>query len=103
MSPEAQQIAIAKVCGWKHIHYSTGGMGRLIGQSPAGGSGWPVPNYLGSLDAMQYAEESLSPGELAEYSERLRVLLGAQGACFDSAAVRAELFLRIKDKWEEDK
>lgn len=122
MTPEAQRIAIAKVCGWEWMageasdkHPSYYGWGK-------DGVGFrQLPEYISDLNAMHEAEELLLPDDAA-YSQRNfyaselgRICLNDNGRgwkplsnddCFPilhaTAAQRAEAFLRTLNLWKDE-
>jgi len=122
MKPEAQQIAIAKACGWTEIlrpcddayHYlptDTLGfvMGRVCGIRPRGihiENAAPLPNYLNDLNAMHEAEKVLirpnlyAKGGWGMYLGYLSKVTDEQHPIDATAAQRAEAFLRTIGKWE---
>lgn len=87
MSPEAQRIAIAEACGINH------------------GVLYAGTDYLNDLNAMHEAEKILDKMQARAYSDFLGQSeqdgTWAGCHCFhQTAAQRAEAFLRAIDKWE---
>lgn len=124
MTSEAQRIAIAEVCGWRHVHPSARyelsdyavDQGRLIGDKP--GQFWDfVPDYLNDLNAMHEAEKILDDGVLWKgYLNRLwdvvcpqfQQMSGLNAAVglllvHATAGQRAEAFLRTLNLWDDSK
>jgi hypothetical protein len=113
MKPEAQRIAIAKVCGWK---LSNLGAGRYCWAHPklcavGGPSVLPnndaigLPDYLNDLNAMHEAEKVLTykqGGEMTVWIERM-TCAGYGPQLFATAAQRAEAFLRTLNLWDDSK
>lgn len=118
MTPEAQRIAIAKACGWKHDYDETYLM--AFWSSPKGERLENCPDYPSDLNAMAQAEETLSPhcndNDLEEERNAQRYehvlisvlhdtdpFLGASlgDLWHATAAQRAEAFLRCIGKWIE--
>jgi hypothetical protein len=97
MTHEAQRIAIAEACGWKHIL-----------KDPVFFRGTPpwlsiglheISDYLNDLNAMHEAEKVLNPEQLSEYYiQRASAMFRPFRA---SAAQRAEALLRTLGKWKE--
>ena len=129
MSPEAQRIAIAEECGWKHQpgeEPTYGGTFRRTGWiSPKGKfhhaghwkkkTGDGLPDYLNDLNAMHEAEKVLfnnGDGEHWEdYMRNLRKVTLRDGRecgglderlILATAAQRAEAFLRTLGLWKEE-
>lgn len=108
MTPEAQRIVIAKVCGWEWMageasdnHPSYYGWGK-------DGVGFrQLPDYLTDLNAMHEAEKVLNKTLRLFYQSRLMKLQKADlvaGFWFlihATAAQRAEAFLKTLNLWEE--
>ena len=114
MSPEAQRIAIAEACGWKHIHlyYSElYGENRLAGYAPDDpDDATQIREYLSDLNAMHEAEKVLDWDEQAScqlfnYRCYLTKICGSDKDLIfhASATQRAEAFLRAIGKWENAK
>ena len=119
MSPEAQRIAIAEVCGWLDIQKASKRTlkvhpkgGTFIGTKDVPSINYPrdyleIPNYLNDLNAMHKAEEILLNGRILPYGqyasnvyyENLNV---AKFRFHATAAQRAEAFLRTLGKWVFD-
>ena len=98
MTPEKQQRAIERICGWEAMpegHYHPD---NPIGQTR--------PDYLADLNAMHEAEQVLTHDQHIDYIDWL-------GLCSDdyghkvwtyvhtTAAQRSEAFLRTLGLWEE--
>jgi len=102
VSPEAQRIAIAEVCGWKHIAFNRGWVKAGDGENQC-----VIPDYLNDLNAMHEAEKALGQPLCYQYAERLMKLHYTGRTPFVSvhatAAQRAEAFLRTLGKWEDGK
>jgi hypothetical protein len=102
MTPEAQRIAIAEVCGWKRcqpdvLDYRKGEF--PMGEAP-NGMYQALPDYPNDLNAMHEAEAKvLNHQQWWAYQEQLEKLvkytLGA------TASQRAEAFLRTLNLWKD--
>ena len=106
MTPDQQQIAIAKACGWTEI----GGLSAkgLVGKPPGEICSFVdfLPDYLNDLNAMHEAEKVLTEEQRIAYSDHTY-----DGACRAqgetgkwrwislTAAQRAEAFLRTLNLW----
>jgi hypothetical protein len=111
MSPEAQRIALAEVCGWTLRKWSGTSMGTMW-HHPDGAPMGFLPDYLNSLDAVHEAEKVLI--DKRAYCEHLANAVYSEGAahrnllaggfCFAtaSAGARAEAFLRTIGQWQDD-
>lgn len=110
MTPEAQQLAIAKACG-----YDVAGERKrleLCRRDDANPGKSPIPDYLHDLNAMAVAEKTLEyPGRHAEqvelnlYAETLRRISLANRNHYTfqaTAAQRAEAFLKTLNLWVEE-
>jgi hypothetical protein len=113
MKPEAQQIAIAKACGWTHYHADLWVSPNVTGdpnfselQCEA------LPAYLTDLNAMHEAEKTLDPDQLSEYCQHLFVqgqhytansigMYEAWTIGHATATQRAEAFLRTLNLWTD--
>ena len=119
MNPEAQRIAIAEACGWKYVEgldvpslsYSGARKCGDCWVCPKRGAGYgeyEPPNYLTNLNAMREAEDTLTTDQLVQQAEWI-------GACSSemhvkawvillraTAAQRAEAFLRVIGKWQDE-
>lgn len=106
MSPEAQRIAIAEVCGWVVL-----APGR--GRTPEGKLGGVIPDYLNDLNACHEMETFLkTAGRVARYCDELNNVIRSKPQkrnCYSggwdwhaTAAQRAEAFLRTLKLWKED-
>jgi uncharacterized protein HemY len=107
VSPEAQRIAIAKVCGW--VPTPLGNWTKNPTGIPAKDFPFLIapPNYLSDLNAMHEAEKTLTDALHKSFREKLwhvipchtfndyRLWISA------TAAQRAEAFLKTLGKWEE--
>ena len=117
MKAQAQQIAIAKACGWGSFRSVPDELQpqimRLEGISLVvnyGGGGFnEVPDYPHDLNAMHEAENALTLEEHSYYRENLAMVVGFTdispngGRAYVSAtaAQRAEAFLKTLGLWEE--
>ncbi len=98
MTPQEQNEAIAGACG-KEYHKPTP-------EEIASGSYYQYePNYVGDLNAMHEAENTLPCGgehsPYERYVNLLREPCGDYGATSATAAQRAEAFLKVKGLWKE--
>ena len=104
MTPEAQRIAIAAVCGWKR---ATQTIWVCSGENPAIGDD-NLPDYLTDLNAMHAAEKTIKAPHL--YNKQLEMVvlgyvLDHKDAVAEfmlrnaTAAQRAEAFLRTLNLW----
>ena len=113
MKPEAQQIAIAKACGWTEIEpqrLTSGGgdyfTGKFHGLRKDGSRDYFVPDYPKDLNAMHNAEKVLirpnlyAKGGWGMYLGYLSRVTDEQHPIDATAAQRAEAFLRTIGKWE---
>lgn len=101
MTPEAQRIAIAEVCGYKltPLHQNTF---QLTWQLDGSGITGRLPDYLNDLNAMHEAEKALDPlGKSMTYLNELEIVTETYCATSQqwrfvtaSAAQRAEAFLK---------
>lgn len=87
-------------------------MGGLVGTTPEGGIGWPVPDYLRDLNAIYDAEKTLTMEQTWDYHSILvkfaieaannprsiPIQRWTHGA---TAAQRAEAFLRALNLWKK--
>ena len=109
MSPEAQRIAIAEVCGWKR---HADGVGFYQGEFHAFKTSYGCPDYLNDLNALHEAEKFLNnKASIQSYLENIIVNVleeHAQGdgsleetwlVCQASAKLRAKSFLQTFGKW----
>lgn len=105
MKTEAQQIAIAKACGWFCLDgnwYMPNGARASVD----GGHNGP-PDYINDLNAMAEAERVLTDAQEAGYFLELQKLIVPLpykhfSPCIRAtAAHRAEAFLRTVGSWEE--
>lgn len=101
MTPEAQRIAIAEVCGWGRSPtgwWKHGLDGSFVGKSEL------LPDYLNDLNAMHEAVETLRnlPGsEWFDFQQILKEECGSTMNCIQAtAAQRAEAFLRTLNLWK---
>ena len=116
MTPEAQRIAIAEACGWKHIDYTAYDDG-VHGCPPYAKIGEPgmenlplLPDYLNDLNAMHEAEKVLTAQQQSIFVTKLCDIapnhIGQDWRWLivhATAAQRAEAFLRTIGKWEGGK
>lgn len=110
MTPEAQIIAIAEVCGWTDVRY-TDAYGGWQGYAPGKKCFTEqVPNYPGSLDAMLSAFHVLTPQQWDAFLfSVLGNASGAKWASFDQIIYLmkqppdklAQHFLRAVGRWQE--
>ena len=115
MTPEAQQIAIAKACGWKDVKYTKHEEVDIENRSIIHWSeltGIPpefthyknrirIPDYLNDLNAMHEAEKAMSVNDRNRYIDTLGTTYhDSWEFCTATAAQRAEAFLRTINKWE---
>lgn len=112
MTPEQQQIAIAKTCGWT-AEQDSNGYWRATNQKSGHASElwlsernvWSVgiPDYLNDLNAMHEAEKAMNNNDWWKFVEHLTNICGGGTALGISAtaAQRAEAFLRTLGLWEE--
>lgn len=110
MKPEAQRIAIAEACGWKHI--GTAKHLPLYGWIKVGPL-LEIPDYPNDLNAMHEAVKTLLFTKRQEYYRELQCVRGRNAGlqsweavafqdCIEStAAQRAEAFLRTIGKWSD--
>lgn len=116
MNADAQRIAIAEFCGWKH--HADGGY--YIGdQHPTFRGGLELPNYLENLNAMHEAEKVLTDTQQGEYQTHLDKICfiprngidweahmagigwNHDERVYATAAQRAEAFLRTLNLWKD--
>jgi hypothetical protein len=109
MTPDQQQRAIEKVCGWKPLPEGYFHPDNPIGQTP--------PDYLNDRNAMQEAKQSLlDKGLMLEFANLLVVIIcSAKGISWSNlttdyrqmlianatAGQEAETFLKVLKLWEE--
>lgn len=109
MSPRAQRIAIAEVCGYYQFVTYMGDTWARIGPI----SQEIIPNYLNDLNAMHEAETVLTPAQSERYAEfMLDVMeiptpfIGTARCAYltmhATAAQRAEAFLRTLNLWKDN-
>ena len=114
MTPEQQQIAIAKTCGWT-AEQDSNGYWRATNQKSGHASElwlsernvWSqgIPDYLNDLNACHEAEKVLTGyQQTVTYSDNLMKIVGYH--TFDSAHAtarqRCKAFLRTLGLWEKD-
>lgn len=122
MSPKAQRIAIAKICGWKKIRLSKrwevsdppNDAVVLCGIHPLAKSLAELPDYPNDLNAMHNAEITLSQvpdnglGCMTFNNPKGRYMIQLTGVCGESIPIyatalqRAEAFLKTKGKWVQE-
>ena len=120
MSPEKQQIAIAKACGWTYeekviayirpepFKHWTDPDGEYLGL-------YDIPDYLYDLNAMHEAESTLSVNDTVTYATNLtrghdiwEVMPNDEhfsvcyGAIHATAQERAKAFLKTLNLWTDD-
>lgn len=113
MKPEAQQIAIAKACGFIEPHIWDG---QLVAGNPKERETTFVPDYLSDLNAMHEAEKVIPEELIHVYAENLGEVVNKLRPLTTTgktnwwwmfkytratAAQRAEAFLRTIGKWKE--
>ncbi len=126
MKPEAQRIAIAEACGWRHEFWNTSTDGECGGWiAPSGGclQNAPdcFPDYLNDLNGMIEAIQSLAKDGwrcvcnmgldgtwecVLSKAESIQLIPTGDdhyGAGDTLALAMAEAFLRTVGKWVEDK
>lgn len=117
MTPEAQRIAIAEVCGWKTIDARRwGGYTDTYKPlcSPSDAVGAPgkywgyVPDYLNDLNAIHEAEGELTREQWPAFHAMVCGIFQDSALAFGgayethaTAAQRAEALLRTIGKWED--
>ncbi len=102
MTPEAQRIAIAQVCGWKHEdgfpNETNWRKGRVFARFQH-----QLPNYLNDLNAMHEAEKEMDAEQRDGYATWLDAILDSRND-FDivhsTAAQRAEALLLTLNLWD---
>ena len=108
MTPEAQRIAIAEVCGWQDIkeNVHVGGSGEASSLAPVGkicngGVQYVLPDYLNDLNAMHEAEKMIKGTPYWKTYETLlaQIVSGDNGMFHITATQRAEAFLRPLNLW----
>jgi hypothetical protein len=114
MNKEHQRIKIAEACGWdcdpliarewksrgQWARKTTDDQNKLVSLRSN------VPDYLSDLNAMHEAEKILSQQQARDYAEHLghSAQDGTWAGChiwYQSAAQRAEAFLRTLNLWQE--
>ena len=122
MSPEAQRIAIAKVCGiqvifWKALYNNNGRVDFEVFKTKKEAEDYifngkgvasfinfsAIPDYLNDLNAMHEAEKTLHAmenWEMCNYENRLNTMT-SNWSWSATAAQRAEAFLKTFNLWEE--
>jgi hypothetical protein len=103
MNKELQRIKIAEACGYSK------GWDYRYGWSATPWNEWCIkslPDYLNDLNAMHEAEKILNQQQARDYAEHLghSAQDGTWAGChiwYQSAAQRAEAFLRTLNLWEE--
>ena len=108
MTPEAQRIAIAEVCGYSVFEWA-GGLCLYADEFRCGDKVWfhqIVPDYLTDLNAMHEAEKILTHEQRADYTWQLANICTA-GSLNDiisaTASQRAEAFLKTLNLWDDTK
>lgn len=108
MSPEAQGVAIAKVCGWTESKHGWWSHPTL----PCNGGAEPCPpDYLNDLNACHEIEKVLTPPQSERYAELLLDVLeipspfiGTARCAYltnhATAAQRCEAFLKTLNLWK---
>jgi hypothetical protein len=97
MTPEQQQSAIEKACGW----WISESLSIWQHETKDGAP----PNYLNDLNAMHEAEKVLKGGMRSKYDAELTLICSRDYNFIweSTASQRAEAFLRTIGKWEESK
>ena len=123
MSPEDQRIAIAQACGWTGPfqqewipdHGMEGESTYAFAGTDPDGERWPLPDYLGDLNASHEMEKALTPDQFHDYrgslwkittahlSDKPAAWIKAADRAYltATAAQRAEAFLRATWLWTE--
>ena len=110
MSPEQQQIAIAKACGWTGTEedYTYYGftqnipMTRTRWTNPSGGqTTLTLPDYLNDLNACHEMEKVLDYNQLREMEDSVSFQFAVY-PFHATASQRAEAFLRTLGLWKEN-
>jgi hypothetical protein len=105
MSDEQINAAIAEVCGWRNLIFTSLGQSlqRWIGRKKKHETLQATPDYCNDLNAMHEAEKALSE-ERNHYIDILGTMYSDSWEFATATArQRAEAFLRTLGKWEEDK
>jgi hypothetical protein len=110
MSDEAQRIAIAEACGWKHVQIEE--WMRLVSNAVPPYNFFTkvieIPDYLNDLNAMHEAEKVLTDAQMSAYERELGYLCckfatkpgPAYKIWHATAAQRAEAFLKTLGLWK---
>jgi hypothetical protein len=116
MNKEQQRIAIAEACGWT-AEQDSNGYWRAVSHKHGNAvelwlserNVWSVgiPDYLNDLNAMHEAEKILNQQQARDYAEHLghSAQDGTWAGChiwYQSAAQRAEAFLKTLGLWKEE-
>ena len=112
MNKIKQRVKIAELCGWTNIHNVDGKLWGIIPYAEEFDSqgalenSYEIPNYPDKLDDMHEAENILNAYQKHKYTllvrgdyasvESMWILLS------DTAAQRAEAFLKTFNLWEEN-
>lgn len=107
MTPKQINIAISEKCGFTTIHPPEAEKWRPLRGVDKDGKLTIVPNYHGSLDAMNDAEKVLTRRQQSQYTTYLKQLV--QDTTVDTtydivratAPQRAEAFLRTLNLWKD--
>lgn len=109
MTPEAQQIAIAEACGWRHEYIHGNGVDDYVWVHPTNGKAYSedsvvFPDYLNDLNAMHEAEKVLLDNgainsQRRQYDGWLWGITAGR-TISATAAQRAEAFLRTLNLWK---
>jgi hypothetical protein len=107
MNEQSQRVAIAKACGYKMIPYEkpSTATGHAFTGLDKDGALCPIPDYLHDLNAMHEAEKTMTgAGNWILYVNLLRKIMHDDWSWFVCAPanVRAEAFLRVIRKWEDE-
>ncbi len=101
MNKQEQRIAIAEACGW---HSSTCDINNALQEIEGKWWALTLPDYLNDLNAMHKAEKVLDQMQARTYADHLADSEqdGTWAGCHmwsQTAAQRAEAFLRCINKW----
>jgi len=96
-----QRIAIAQYCGWTECYQCDQTMSVCFGIPPKEEEYAPLPEYIGDLNAMYDAEQTLKGDQGGDYDHNLWLIVnrdwdGKSLYCnwHTTAAQRAEAFLK---------
>jgi len=124
MNAHAQMLAIATYCGWTDLVYRgvrepkqrdwIGHHPSVLHSDSTGSMRGCVPDYLGDEQAInQVVRDYLTKEEQYRWGAKLGTLVGSGGdsirgrayahLALATAPQRCEAFLRVVEKWEEDR